>query len=461
MGLDIKIVDGTLADEAQVFRADIGISGGKIAIVAREIHERADRIISAAGSYVLPGGIDPHVHLSLPFCGTVSADDFSSGTRAAACGGVTTVIDFAIQGPGTVLEAVRARRAQADPEVCTDYSLHAGITRWDAQTQHELPAVMECGITSFKLFMVYRKEGWMADDFALYEVLRESARRGGLVGVHAENVDLMEGLTARLLREGKTEPRYFPESRPAFIEGEAIGRAVRWARASGGNLYIFHLSSAEGVEAVAAGKCAGVRVCAETAATYLGLTDERFGEPDGHLYATCPPVRTAADNARLWEGLMKGEIEVLATDHCAFSRAQKEPGRHDFTRIPYGMPSVEVNLPLVFSAGVSAGRMSLPQFVRLSSTNAAKLFGLYPTKGSLQVGADADLTIWDPRQERTLRAGDLHMRVDWSPFEGRVVTGYPRMTLLRGEVICDGGRFLGTPGSGRFLARGPTQYPDR
>lgn len=461
MALDLKITGGIVITDSQILRAELGIADGKVAVLAAKIAEPASKTIDATGCYILPGGIDPHVHLSLPSRGTVSSDDFTTGTCAAACGGVTTIIDFAIQDTGSLLEAIQRRRTEADPRVCVDYSLHAGIVRWDEETRKEIVDITRMGITSFKLFMAYRKEGLMADDFTLLAALRETARCRGLVGVHAENVDVMEGLTARLLRDGKKQVRHFPESRPDFVEEEAVQRAVHWARVSEGNLYIFHLSSRRGANAVAAARATGVKVYGETCGTYLELSDERFKESDGHLFATCPPIRTAGDRARLWQALIQGDVDVLATDHCAFTREQKEIGRNDFTQIPYGMPSVEVNLPLVFSEGVSTGRMGLNRFVRVTSTNPAKLFGLYPTKGSLQIGSDADVVIWDPHREVTLRAHDLHMRVDWCPFEGTRVLGYPRMTLLRGAIVYEDGHFLGKPGEGRFLVRGPVQHLTR
>lgn len=460
MALDLKITGGILVTDSQILRTELGIADGKVAVLAAKITEPASRSIDAAGCYILPGGIDPHVHLSLPSRGTISSDDFATGTRAAA-GGVTTIIDFAIQGPGSLLEAVQHRRTEADPQVCVDYSLHAGIIRWDEETRRDMIDITRIGITSFKLFLAYQEEGLMADDFTLLAVLRETARCRGLVGIHAENGGVIEGLTTRLLRNGKKGLRYFPESRPDFLEEEAIQRAAHWARVSEGNLYIFHLSSKRGADMVAAARANGVKVYGETCATYLELSDERFKEPDGHLFATCPPIRTAGDGARLWQALIQGDVDVLGTDHCAFTREQKEIGRDDFTQIPYGMPSIEVNLPLVFSEGVSKGRMDLNRFVCVTSTNPAKLFGLYPTKGSLQIGSDADAVIWDPRREVTLRAHDLHMRVDWCPFEGRRVLGYPRMTLLRGAVVYEDGRFLGKPGEGRFLVRGPVQHLTR
>jgi dihydropyrimidinase len=456
--LDLILKNGTVVTLSEQFAADVGVADGKIALVGRLGDVPAREEMDVSGCFVMPGGLDVHTHMQLPFCGTVSADDFVTGTRAAACGGVTTLIDFAIPGAGvTPMEAVVRRREEADPKVCIDYGLHAAFTKWTDESPDQMRELVEYGIPTFKLFMVYRNEGWMADDFVLYDALRVAAERGGMVGVHAENVFLQEALTERLLKEGKIGCEYFPGSRPDFVEAEAIARAIRWAEASGGTLYIFHMSSGMGTDAVADGKRRGVHVYAETAMTYLQLNDELFKTPDGPLYATCPPIRRPVDNVRLWQGIADGDVQVIATDHCAFNREQKAMWEGNFSKIPFGMPGIETSLPVLFSEGVSTGRIDLPTFVKLTSANPARLFGLYPEKGSLQTGTDADIVVFDPEKVVTLTYENLHMNVDYCPFEGLAVRGYPIKTLLRGKVIYNGTDFVGQPGDGRFLKRGPVQ----
>ena len=452
--MDLVVKGGRVVTATESFRADIGVDGGKIVAIAENIAAEGARVVDATGKLVLPGAIDVHTHMQLPFGGTVSADDFEGGTRAAAFGGVTTIIDFAIQSKGSGLaETVERRRAEADPKVCIDYSLHLAITDWNRNTRGEIREIIESGIPSFKLFMVYRKEGWMVDDGALFGILSEVAKYGGLVGVHAENAFIIDALVEQFLAEGRLGCEYHPRSRPNFVEGEAIRRAIYLTRAAGGNLYIFHMSTEEGVEAVAEGRALGVRVQAETCPQYLLLTEERYLQPDGHHYAICPPLRSPADSEALWEALADGTIQVIASDHCPFDSRQKALWEGNFTKIPMGLPGVETLLPLALSEGVGKGRFSLNRCLELLSTNPAKIFGLYPQKGTIGVGSDADLVIVDPEMEVTLSPQQLHTAIDYSPYQGMRLKGYPVVTISRGEVIVEYGEFLGRPGRGRFLPR--------
>ncbi|MDP7079748.1 MAG: dihydropyrimidinase [Candidatus Undinarchaeales archaeon] len=452
--MDLIIKNGTIVTESDTFKGDIGISDGKITVIADSISEDAERIIDASGKYILPGGIDVHTHMELPFCGTTSADDFFTGSKAAAFGGVTTLIDFAIQGKGTTLkDTIDARKSQADPKVCIDYSLHAGVTDWTERTKNEIAEVIKSGIPSFKFFMIYKNEGWMADDGTLFGALKETAKYNGIVGVHAENAFVIDRIIEDFVKEGKTECKYHPLSRPNFVESEAISRVINLAEAAKGNLYIFHMSTKEGLRAVNIGRKRGVQVFAETGPHYLLLNDEKFSKPDGHLYATCPPIRSKEDSEELWNGLTRNEIHTLATDHCAFNREQKSMWEGNFTKIPFGMPGIETLVPISYSEGVGKGRLSLSQFVNLISTRPAKIFGLFPRKGAVRIGSDADLVIFDPEKEVTVSAESHHMNIDYSPFEGLKVKGWPEITILRGRIICEKGEFKGERGYGTFIPR--------
>ncbi len=458
MTFDKIIENGTLADGEGIFPADIGIKDGIIAAVGMNLPEAGAEIIDAKGCFVLPGAIDVHVHLQFPFGGTVSADDFVTGTRAAAAGGVTTVIDFAIQGKNpTLTEAVEKRRGEADGRVCVDYALHAVPTNWNDAIRREMKALVDYGVTSFKMFMVYRSEGLISEDDALFAALEESRELGCLIGVHAESATILDYLVARY-HTPEMMKKYGAYchvlSRPDYVEAEAVNRAIYWADAAGGNLYIVHMSTARSADLVASAKNLGVNVYAETCPHYLLLDDELFNEPDGHLYGTCPQLKKEEDIQRLWEGLVGGEISVISTDTCTFNRKQKAMWQGDFTRIPFGMPGVETMLPLLYTHGVQSGAFSLPKMVQKLCVNPAKLMGLYPEKGSLKPGTDADIVILDPNSHQRISHRNLETNCDWSPYEGFETVGMPLKTLLRGEVVAENGRFTGREGGGRFLKRG-------
>jgi dihydropyrimidinase len=451
--MDTLIKNGLVVTATDTYTADVAISGGKISQVGADIAAPAGvRVIDARGKYVMPGAIDVHVHLQLPFCGTVSADDFENGTKAGACGGVTTVIDYAIQQKGHSLwEAIEARRREADPKVCVDYGLHAGITDWGIAGK-EMDDVVKYGIPTFKMFMVYKAQGWMAEDSDLIQALEGTARNGGMLTVHAENDSAINLLIDRNRGRAKELGAYgHALCRPNYTEYEAIRRAILWAEVTGGRLYIVHMSTGEGADAVKDGRDRGVDVHAETCPQYLLLDDERFKGPDGHLYGTCPQLRKPADQARLWRALADGTVQVLATDTCTFNTTQKAMWGGDFTKIPFGMPGVETMLPLAHTCGVGAARFSLNRLVQVCCTNPAKLFGLYPNKGTLAVGADADVVVFDPDRKVTLSHKNLQTNCDWSPFEGFELKGYPAVTLSRGRVVAENGKFVGEVGHGRFV----------
>jgi dihydropyrimidinase len=459
MNIELVISGGTVVTEDKLFKGNIGIQGERIVALGTDftIPPTAE-IIDATGNYIFPGGIDAHVHFQLKVGkGLVSKDTFASGTKSAACGGITTVIDFATQQKGeSLLQAVQKRKAEADGQVCIDYSLHCAITDWNVRAKKELARLVKTGITSFKFFMVYEDRGWKADDAVLFSALEETKRVHALILVHAENDAIINLLTERYSHP-KLRKQYgayaLSLSRPNCVEGEAVERVIKWAEVTGGNLYLVHLSTAEAADAVKRAKVKGVKVFAETCPQYLLLNDSVFRKKNGHLFGTCPPIKKNKDNQRLWQGLADGSIEVVATDTCSFDTKQKSKWNGDFRKIPYGMPGVETMMPLLFSEGVRKNRIALTQFVQLTSTNPAKLLGLYPRKGTIQVGADADLVIFDPKKEVTISAKTMQTDCDWSPYEGMKLTGYPIQTISRGRIIMQNNKFIGKPGQGHFLKR--------
>ena len=456
--LDIIIKNGNVVTASDTYVADIGVKDGKIETIGANLNAgQESQVIDAKGKYVFPGGIDVHVHLQLPFSGTISKDDFENGTKAAACGGVTTVLDFAIQTKGkSIMEAVEARRAEADSKVCVDYGLHAAITDWNETTQAEIKKVIDYGIPTFKMFMIYRNEGWMADDGMLFSALEETAKLGGHIGVHAESVDVLNLLIERYAKEKEKWGAYgHALSRPSYTESEAIIRAIKWAEVTGGQLYIVHMSTGEGTDAVAAAREHGVNVYAETCPQYLLLDDEVFKGKNGHLYATCPQIKKPHDSERLWKGLADGDVQIIATDTCTFDTKQKAAWNGDFRKIPFGMPGVETMVPLMYTEGVGKRGFSVNQLVSLVSTNPAKLFGMYPKKGTIAIGSDADLVVFDPDKKVTLKAENLQTNCDWSPFEGWNLVGYPAVTISKGKVVAEDGKFVGEIGHGSFLKRAP------
>jgi dihydropyrimidinase len=453
--VSLLIKGGTVVFDGLRRQADVLVEGERIVQVDPAIRANADRVIDAGGKYVLPGAIDVHTHMQLPVSDTVSADDFFTGTRAAAFGGVTTIIDFATQvRGGSLAEAAAQRRAEARKKVCIDYGLHLGVTDPSGETLAEIPGMIDRGYPSFKLFMTY--PGLAMDDGSLYEVIAAVSRAGGLAGVHAENMHLIRHFVRALLWQGKTAPRYHEESRPPLVEAEAVARAILLAAETKSPLYFFHLSTARGLAEVRRAQKKGLPVYAETCPQYLLLTRDRYGEPGFRAarYVMSPPLRGIEDQDALWEGLADGSLQVVGSDHCPFRTEQKELGRESFDRIPNGGPGVETLLPLLLSEGVGRGRLTMERMVEVVSTGPARLFGLYPRKGALLAGSDADLVIVDPDREVALSAETLHMNLDYTLYEGLTLKGYPETTLSRGKVICSEGRFFGSPGEGRFIPRG-------
>ncbi|MDO8733900.1 MAG: dihydropyrimidinase [Elusimicrobiota bacterium] len=459
--MDLIIKNGKIVTAEKTVVGDVGIENGKVVAIGKDIKcARPDvEIIDAKNMLVLPGGIDMHVHFNLFFCGTYS-ENWDTATAAAACGGVTTIIDYAIQQKGKSLkEAVELRQKDAEGKVCIDYSLHGGITDWNEQTKNEMNDLTQNGgIPSFKMFMIYRSQGWMADDGILFSALEQTAKTGALIMLHAENAFILDLLVERYHTEEmikKYGAYCHTLSRPCFTEYEAVQRAAMWAKVTGGRVYIVHMSASESAEIVAKAKKENVKIWAETCPQYLLLTDDVFKKENGHYYATCPQIKKKHDSVGLLKAIKSSTVEILATDTCTFNTEQKNMWGGDFTKIPYGMPGVETLIPTMFTYLVGKNGMSLNKFVALSSTNPAKLFGLYPQKGAIAKGSDADIVIFDPNKNVTIDYKNLATKCDWSPFQGMKLKGYPVITISNGEVIAEGGKFTGKVGRGKFLKRKP------
>src|SRR5258707_1424865 len=457
MRCDTLIVNGIVVTAVDTYAADGAISDGKIVSLGQNLAgENAAKIIDAGGKYVMPGGIDVHTHLDMPFGGTTSSDDFETGTRAAAVGGTTTLIDFAIQYKGQTLRtAFDGWMRKASGKAVCDYAFHCIITELaDAQLE-EMNALVREGVTSFKLFMAYPGV-FMLDDASIFKALRDTSKNGGLVCMHAENGGAIDVIVQQALAEGKKAPKYHALTRPTTAEAEAVSRAIALAEMAGAPVYIVHLSCNEALEKVREARDRGLPVYAETCPQYLYLSLDNFDAPgfEGAKYVFTPPLREKWHQEKLWNGLKRDHLQVVSTDHCPFCfKEQKELGRGDFTKIPNGGPGVEHRMSLIYSGGVAAGRFSVNRFVELVATTPAKLFGLYPQKGTIAVGSDADLVIFDPKRKHTISAKTHHMRVDYSMFEGIQVTGMPDVVLSRGRVVVERDKFLGRAGGGEFLRR--------
>ena len=463
MGFDTIITNGRVVTASDTYASDVAVGNGKIVAIGQSLPpENASRIIDAAGKYVLPGGIDVHTHLDMPFGGTTSSDDFETGTRAAAFGGTTTLIDFAIQYKGQTLRtAFDTWMQKASSKAVCDYAFHCIITELADAQLDEMNALVREGVTSFKLFMAYPGV-FMLDDGSIFKALRTTATNGGLVCMHAENGNAIDVIVQQALAEGKKAPKYHALTRPTTAEAEATSRAIALAEMAGAPVYIVHLSCNDALEKVREARDRGLSVYAETCPQYLYLSIENFDVPDfeGAKYVFTPPLREKWHQEKLWNGLKSDHLQVVSTDHCPFCfKEQKELGRNDFTKIPNGGPGVEHRMSLIYSGGVAAGRFSVNRFVELVSTTPAKLFGLYPRKGTIAVGSDADLVIFDPNRKHTISAKTHHMRVDYSMFEGIQVTGMPATVLSRGRVVVESDKFLGRAGTGEFVKRSTYSQP--
>ena len=451
------IRNGTVVTAHETRAADVLIEGERIKEVRAGIpQDSASTVIDAAGMYVLPGGIDAHTHLDMPFGGTTSADDFETGTRAAAFGGTTCIVDFAIQARGTRMRAaLDTWWKKAEGRACIDYGLHMIVTDLGACGLEDMDDMVNEGVASFKLFMAYPNV-LMVDDATIFKALSRTAKNGALICMHAENGSVIDVLIARALAEGKTAPIYHALTRPPRAESEAVHRAIAMAEIAGVPVYIVHLTSEDALHEVREARDRGVPAFAETCPQYLLLSIEDLERPnfEGAKYVFTPPLRPKEHQPKLWDGLKDDHLQVVSTDHCPFCfEDQKILGKDDFTKIPNGGPGIENRLQLIHHHGVNSGKLSLNRFVEIVSTAPARIFGMYPQKGEIAPGSDADVVIWDPNAAYTISAKTHHMRVDYSMFEGFECRGNARTVLSRGEVIVDGNRFLGKPGRGRYLRR--------
>ncbi|MCC5983186.1 MAG: dihydropyrimidinase [Rhodobacteraceae bacterium] len=455
------IRNGTIVTHDLTYKADVRIENGVITEIGPNLSGDSD--LDATGCYVMPGGIDPHTHLEMPFMGTYSTDDFASGTRAALSGGTTMVIDFCLPAPGQgLMDALSMWHNKSGRAQC-DYTYHMAVTWWGEEVFDGMAESVKRGITSFKHFMAY-KGALMVNDDELFSSFRRVGDLGGVAMVHAENGDVVAELTAKLLAEGNSGPEGHAYSRPAQVEGEATNRAIMIADMAGVPLYVVHTSCEESHEAIRRARAQGKRVWGEPLIQHLTLDESEYFNPDWDHAARrvmSPPFRNKAHQASLWAGLQSGSLSVVATDHCAFTTDQKRMGMGDFSKIPNGTGGLEDRMPMLWTHGVNTGRLTPNEFVAATSTNAAKIFGLYPKKGAVAVGADADLVVWDPAKEKTITASAQQSAIDYNVFEGQHVKGLPRFTLTRGHVACHDGEMRAQEGHGQFVAREPNTPVNR
>ena len=439
---------GRVVTAVDDYRADILIEGETVSTIGAKLEMEADLVI--------PGGIDPHTHMQLPFGGTEASDDFRTGTIAAAHGGTTTIIDFAVQYKGQALrEGLDAWHAKAEGKAAIDYGFHLIVTDLEDERVPELYKAMDEGVTSFKLFMAYPGI-FLADDATIFRAMSAAGSRGGLICMHAENGIVINEIIKRALAEGRTAPKYHALTRPTVAEAEGVHRAIAIAEMAESPVYIVHLSCTDALNQVREARDRGLPAFAETCPQYLFLSIDDYGEGfEGAKYVMTPPLREKHNQAELWKGLRTDDLQVISTDHCPFCmKEQKELGRDDFSKIPNGAPGVEHRMSLIYDGGVVQNRVSLNRFVELTSTAAAKMFGLFPRKGTIAVGSDADIVIFDPERVQTISASTHHMNVDYSAYEGRKVQGTVETVLSRGRVVVEGNEFKGKAGDGRFLKRG-------
>jgi dihydropyrimidinase len=454
--MSLLIKNGRVITAEQDYAADVLIEKEKIVTIGSALTMQADTVIDAKGKYLIPGGIDVHTHLDMPFGGTTSSDDFETGTRAAAFGGTTTIVDFAIQTKGTRMrDALDTWWKKAERKACADYGLHMIITDLPDAHIEDMSDMVREGVSSFKMFMAYPGV-LMVDDATIFKAMRKTADNGGLICMHAENGSAIDLIVRKAIAEGKKTPIYHALTRPPTLEAEAVNRAIALAEIAGAPVYIVHLSSHDALQRVAEARDKGILAYAETCPQYLFLCIDDLARPDfeGAKFVFTPPLRERWHQDKLWDGIRTNTLQVVSTDHCPFCfKDQKELGRDDFTKIPNGGPGIENRLQLLFEGGVNRKRISLNRWVEITSTTPAKMFGMYPRKGTIAVGSDADIVIWDPDAEHIISASTHHMRVDYSMFEGYKVKGNASTVLSRGEVIVDKEKWLGNAGRGKFIKR--------
>lgn len=450
------ITNGRIITAVDDYTADVLIEDEKISAIGRKLDVKPDQIIDASNKLVIPGGIDPHTHMELPFGGTFASDDFRTGTIAAAHGGTTTIIDFAVQYRGeSLIEAVDNWHRKAEGKTAIDYGFHLITTELPDERISEMRGLIKEGVMSFKLFMAYPGV-FLVDDATIFRAMKHAGEAGGLICMHAENGVVINEIIKYALAEGKTAPKYHALTRPTKAEAEGVHRAIAIAEMAGSPVYIVHLSCADALEEVRGARDAGLPAYAETCPQYLFLDYSLYEREgfEGAKWVMTPPLREKWNQDKLWQGLRGNDLQVVSTDHCPFCfKEQKELGRDDFTKIPNGGPGVEHRMSLIYNGGVVSGRISLNRFVELTSTSAARLFGLFPRKGTIAPGSDADIVIFDPNMEVTISAATHHMNVDYSAYEGMKVKGVTSTVMTRGKVIIEEGRYIGKPGDGQFLRR--------
>ncbi len=457
--MSLLIKNGRIITAVDDYHGDVFIDAERVAVIGKDLSIEADQLIDATGKYVFPGGVDPHTHLDMPFGGTTSADDFETGTLAAAHGGTTTLIDFAIQFKGeSTLAALETWHKKADGKTAIDYGFHMIVTDMEDDRLWELKRLADEGVTSYKLFMAYPGLLYV-DDGTIFRTMRKAGENGTVVCMHAENGIVIDEIVKRALKEGKTAPKYHALTRPTRMEAEGTHRAISIAEVADVPVYIVHLSSSDALEQVTLARNRGVNVYAETCPQYLFLDYSYYEQEgfEGAKYVMTPALREKWNQDELWRGLQFGDLQSIATDHCPFCfKEQKELGIDDFSKIPNGAPGVENRMALVHNGGVNGGRITLNKFVELTSTSAAKTFGLFPKKGTIAVGSDADLVIFNPGREETISIKNPcthHMRVDYNAYEGFRVKGFPETVISRGKVIVDNCDYVGRKGDGQFIKR--------
>ena len=446
--MDLLIKNGTIVNGSESFKADIAVENGKITQIGADIAPTDNtKVVDASGKLVLPGAIDAHTHLAMPFGGTISSDDYFAGTRAAACGGTTTVFDFVLQDFGeTMVDAVKRRDAMCAPVAAVDYSYHVAVKDVSGDLLDSIEDAVKFGVPSFKVFMVY---DFGVTDGVFYKVLKKAKECGALIGVHAENNEMVNTLTAQYLSEGKTSAWYHYMSRPEFVEAEADIRAIQWAKALDAPLYIVHLANKDGVKAVTQAKDEGYKIYAETCPQYLEFTCDVYKREDGRNFVCSPPMKGEESRQALWEAIKRGDIDTIATDHCPFRSYEKDWGKDDFTKIPNGCAGIENMYPYMLSAA-NEGKITYEKAVEICSENPAKIFGCRD-KGSISIGKDADIVIYNPKTEFTITNDKMHSDCDHTIWEGVKLKGYPEQTYSRGKLVYDKGEFVGESGWGKFV----------
>lgn len=451
--MELLIKGGTVVTATESFLADVAVDGGKIVAIGKDLAVNAEKVVDATGKLVLPGALDAHTHMAMPFGGTVSADSYLAGTRAAVCGGVTTIFDYPVQHKGeTILGLIGSKKDVLEKEACCDYAFHCCITDLnDGEILDEMEQAVEEGITSFKCFLVYKKEGMMVDDGMLARLLLRAKGLGVMINVHAENPDLIDLRTEQYLKEGKTSAWYHYMSRPEFVEAEADKRVVHWASHLNTPVYIVHMADKEGLEACIKAKSEGHPILIETCPQYLEFTCDVYKREDGRNFVCSPPMKGQESQDALWIAIQSGMIDTVATDHCPFQSYEKDWGKDDFTKIPNGCAGVENLYPYMLDAA-NSGKITFERAVELCSTNVAKIFGC-DNKGAIAVGKDADIVIYDKDKDFTISVSNMHSDYDHTIWEGKKLHGYPVQTYLRGKLVYDNGDFVGTPGMGDYVKR--------